>query len=179
MQIRTMPRFWRSARERFRLLQLAPLPMRLIIGFGFLEHGVAKLSKGPDNFVRIVDALGVPAPHLMAWLTILTEVVGGALMIAGLFTLPLVLPMAAVLLVALFTVHLQFGFTSIKLMAITPAGPLFGPPGTETDLLYLAGMVTLMFGGPGPFAIDNWIESRRSCPARTERVPAACDRRGR
>jgi putative oxidoreductase len=167
MQTRTMLGIWRGARERFRLLQLAPLPMRLIIGFGFLEHGVAKLSKGPDNFVRIVDALGVPAPHLMAWLTILTEVVGGALMIAGLFTLPLILPMAAVLLVALFTVHLQFGFTSIKLMAMTPAGPVFGPPGTETDLLYLAGLITIALGGPGPLAVDNLLERRasaRTCP---------------
>ena len=59
------------------LARWAPLPMRLIIGFGFFEHGLAKIGKGPDNFIRIVDALGVPMPHLMAWLTILIELIGG------------------------------------------------------------------------------------------------------
>lgn len=144
------------------LARWAPLPMRLIIGFGFFEHGLAKIGKGPDNFVRIVDALGVPLPHLMAWLTILIELIGGLMMMAGAFTLTLVAPMAAVLLVALFTVHLQFGFTSIKLMAVTPAGPRFGPPGIETNLLYLAGLATLLLGGPGPLAIDGWFSRRRS-----------------
>lgn len=151
---------WEKFRDRRSLGRWAPLPMRLIIGYGFFEHGLAKLSKGPDNFARIVDALGVPMPHLMAWLTILIELIGGLLMIAGALTLPLLLPMAAVLLVALFTVHLQFGFTSIKLMAITPAGPRFGPPGIETNLLYLAGLITLFLGGTGPFAIDNWLARR-------------------
>ena len=152
------------------LLRWAPLPMRLIIGYGFFAHGLAKLSKGPDKFVAIVDALGVPMPHVMAWLTILIELIGGLLMIAGAFTLPLIPPMAAVLLVALWTVHLQFGFTSIKLMAITPAGPQFGPPGIETDLLYLAGLVTILLGGPGPLAVDNWLS--RSA-ARAQRNPTS------
>lgn len=58
--------------------------------------------------------------------------------------------------------HLQFGFTSIKLMAVTPAGPRFGPPGVETNLLYLAGLATLLLGGPGPLAIDGWFARRRS-----------------
>jgi putative oxidoreductase len=148
---------WETLREDRNLVHWAPLPMRLIIGYGFFAHGLAKLSKGPDKFVAIVDALGVPVPHMMAWLTISIELVGGLLMIAGAFTLPLIAPMAAVLLVALWTVHLQFGFTSIKLMAVTPAGPQFGPPGIETNLLYLAGLVTILLGGPGPFAIDNWL----------------------
>ena len=74
---------------------------------------------------------------------------------------PLVsLPMAAVLLVAMFTVHLPFGFTSIKLMAVTPEGPQFGPPGYETDLLYLACLAALVVGGSGPWAIDGIIANR-------------------
>ena len=42
----------------------------------------------------------------------------------------------------------------IKLEAITPAGPHFGQPGYETNLLYLAGLAALVLGGPGPFALD-------------------------
>ena len=157
-----MARSWAIVIEQHRLSRWAPLPMRLIIGYGFFAHGLAKLSKGPDNFVAIVGALGVPMPHLMAWLTILIELIGGLLIMAGAFTLPLLLPMAAVLVVALFTVHLPYGFTSIKLMAVTPSGPRFGPPGMETDLLYLAGLITLLVGGPGPFAIDNWWARRQT-----------------
>jgi putative oxidoreductase len=44
----------------------APIPLRLIVGYGFFAHGVAKLEKGPENFVAIVHAIGMPLPHLMA-----------------------------------------------------------------------------------------------------------------
>jgi putative oxidoreductase len=66
--------------------------------------------------------------------------------------------MAAVLLVAMFTVHLQYGFSSIKLMAVTPTGARFGPPGYETNLLYLACLAAVVMGGSGPFAIDTVIK---------------------
>ena len=66
------------------------------------------------------------------------------------------IPMAIVLLVAIFTVHLPYGFPSIKLEAITPNGAHFGQPGYETDLLYLACLLALVLGGSGPFAVDNW-----------------------
>src|SRR5258707_6075746 len=55
----------------------APILLRLIVGYGFMEHGFAKLSRGPEAFAAILHTMGVPAPHLMAWLTILTELIGG------------------------------------------------------------------------------------------------------
>jgi putative oxidoreductase len=73
--------------------------------------------------------------------------------------------MIVVLLAAALTVHLQFGFISIKLMAVTSAGPQFGPLGYETDLLYIACLVALVFGGAGPLAIDGlrgWRKARFS-----------------
>ena len=72
------------------------------------------------------------------------------------------MPMAAVLLVAMFTVHLPYGFSSIKLIAVTDAGPQFGPPGYECNLLYLACLAALLLAGPGPFAIDNIIKRASS-----------------
>jgi hypothetical protein len=47
----------------------APIPLRLIVGFGFIQHGFAKLSKGPDTFAAILHALAVPAPHFVVWIT--------------------------------------------------------------------------------------------------------------
>ena len=69
------------------------------------------------------------------------------------------LPLAAVLLVAIFTVHLSYGFSSIKLMAVTPAGAQFGPVGYECNLLYLACLAALVLGGSGPMAIDGLVKS--------------------
>src|ERR1700720_3505562 len=146
--------------SRFPIARWAPIPLRLIVGYGFMEHGFAKLARGSDAFATTLDAIGVPAPHFMAWSTILTEVIGGLAVILGAFVALVSLPMAAVLLVAMFTVHLPYGFSSIKLISVTAAGAQFGPPGYELNLLYLACLVALVLGGPGPLAIDGLVRTR-------------------
>lgn len=145
----------------------APIPLRLIVGYGFMQHGFAKLSKGPDAFAAILQMIGVPGPHLMAWLTILTEIFGGLAVLLGAFVALVSLPMAAVLLVAIFTVHLPYGFSSIKLVAVTATGARFGPVGYETNLLYLACLAFLVLGGSGPLAIDGLIKKRTPCGRRS------------
>lgn len=153
-------RYFQQAMARWNLTRWAPIPMRLIVGYGFFAHGLAKLEKGPEHFADIVQAIGTPMPHVMAWLTILVELLGGLAVLLGAFVPWASIPMIAVLLVAIFTVHLPFGFTSIKLMAVMADGPKFGPPGYETDLLYLACLATLVLTGPGPLAVDGWIGGR-------------------
>ena len=138
------------------LARWAPIPLRLIVGYGFMQHGFAKLSKGPDAFAIVLHAIGVPAPHLMAWLTILVELFGGLAVLLGAFIPLASLPMAAVLLVAIFTVHLPYGFSSIKLISVTAGRAQFGPPGYECDLLYLACIAALAIGGSGPLSIDSF-----------------------
>jgi putative oxidoreductase len=140
----------------------APIPLRLIVRFGFMQHGFAKLARGPEAFATILHALGVPAPHFMAWVTILIELLGGLAVILGAFVTLVSLPMAALLLVAIFAVHLPYGFSSIKLIAVTSAGAQFGPVGYECNLLYLACLAALVLGGPGPLAIDGLIRKPRA-----------------
>ena len=142
------------------MARYAPIPLRFIVGFGFLQHGWAKLARGPEGFAANLHALGVPAPHFMAWVTILTELLGGLSILLGAFVVVVSIPMAILLLVAVFTVHLPFGFSSIRLLVITPAGPQFGPVGFEVNLLYLACLACLVLGGPGPFAFDNFVNVR-------------------
>ena len=133
------------------------IPLRLIVGGGFLQHGYAKLARGPENFTHILDSLGMFDPALLAWATIVTEVACGVAVIAGLF-IPLVsVPMVIVLLVAIFTVHLPNGFSSIKLLSVTSGAAHFGQPGYETDLLYLCGIAALVLGGSGPLALDRHL----------------------
>jgi putative oxidoreductase len=153
MSLRFLPQF---PTDRWPLI-----PLRLIVGYGFMEHGFAKLAKGPDAFANILHTTGVPEPHLMAWATVLVEILGGLAIILGAFVTLASLPMAAVLLVAIFTVHLPYGFSSIKIKAVTAAGAQFGPPGYEVDLLYLACLAALVLGGPGPLAVDGLFRNRK------------------
>lgn len=140
----------------------APVPLRLVLGFGFAAHGYAKLSRGPEAFAVILAALGVPQPQLMAWVTSLLEFAGGAAVMAGAFVLPLSAPLAAVMLTAMFNVHLRYGFSSVRLLEVTDAGARFGPVGYEMTLLYLAGLAALALGGPGRLSLDHWLKTRKN-----------------
>ena len=137
------------------------LPLRLIVGFGFVEHGYAKVSRGADAFIAILHAMGMPLAELLGWATILVEIAGGLLILAGAFVTVAALPMIIVLLVAIFTVHLPNGFSSIKLMSYDATGAHFGQPGYETDLLYIAGLLALCIGGAGPLSLDRYFRARR------------------
>jgi putative oxidoreductase len=136
-------------------------PLRLIIGFGFIQHGHAKIARGPEEFINVLHAMGLPVPVLLGWATIIVEVIGGMMIMAGALIPLATVPMAIVLLVAIFAVHLPNGFSSIKLQSFDAAGPHFGQPGYETDLLYLAGLLALCFGGPGPLSIDALLTHRK------------------
>jgi len=144
--------------------QWAPVPLRLIVGYGFIVHGYAKLARGPDAFAAVLHTLGVPAPHLLAWLTTLVELIGGLAILAGAYVPLAALPMAIVLLTALFTVHLPYGFFSVKLAEVTSSGTKFGPVAYEVVLLYLASLAALVAGGAGAFSIDNWRLARVRMP---------------
>src|SRR6266478_7491655 len=149
--------FYLKLSSRFPIARWAPIPLRLIVGYGFMEHGFAKLSRGVDSFAAILQAMGVPEPHLMARTTILIELFGGFAVILGAFVAIVSMPMTALLLVAIFKVHLPYGFSSIKLLAVTASGAKFGPVGYEVNLLYIACLAALVMGGSGPFAIDRFI----------------------
>jgi putative oxidoreductase len=131
------------------------LPLRLVIGYGFIVHGYAKLSRGPETFAVVLHTLGVPAPLFFSWVTTLTELIGGVLILSGAFVAFASVPLAIVLLTALFTVHLPYGFFSVKLVEVSENGVKFGPVGYEHILLYLAGLLNLAMSGPGPVSIDG------------------------
>jgi putative oxidoreductase len=129
------------------------------VGGGFVQHGVAKWMHGPANFANILHALNVPFPHVMAILTIATEILGGIAVLLGAYIPLAAVPMTIVLLVAIFTVHLPNGFSSIRLKGVVAGKAQFGPPGYECDLLYIAGILTLVLGGAGPLALTNSDQS--------------------
>ena len=140
-----------SAMQRY-----AAIPLRAIAGGGFVQHGWAKLNKGPEAFASILQSLHVPFPHLSAYLTISVELLAGAALLFGAFVALASVPAIVVLLTAMFTVHLPYGFSSIKIKAIVDGRAQFGPPGYECDLLYIACILALVFLSPGPWSIDSY-----------------------
>lgn len=140
----------------------ALLPLRLVVGFGFAAHGYAKLSRGPESFATILQAIGVPSPLLMSWLTTVLELLGGICVMAGAFVGPLTLPLAVIMFTAMFRVHLQYGFSSIRLKGITASGAEFGPVGYELNLVYIAALVALAMVGPTKLSLDGWLKKTRT-----------------
>jgi len=139
----------------------APLFLRLVIGFGFMDHGWAKLSRGPEHFERLLVQIGAPFPYFTSWASPLVEIFGGLAIFVGAFVMITSIPLIAIMLVAMFTVHLRYGFSSINTIGLTPDGPVFGPPGYEVVLLYIAGLLSFILGGAGIFSVDAWIIGRR------------------
>jgi putative oxidoreductase len=130
-----------------------------------MAHGWAKLSRGPEEFARLLEQIGAPMPEATAWMSTLIEILGGLAILAGAFVAAVSIPLIAMMLVAMFTVHLRYGFSAINTIGLTAGGPQFGPPGYEVNLLYIAGLLALILGGAGPFSIDRLLARRQREPA--------------
>jgi putative oxidoreductase len=141
--------------------QWATLPLRLVIGYGFMAHGWAKLNRGPAGFAKLLEQIGAPLPVVMAWVSTFVELLGGLAILAGALVAIVSIPLIVMMLVAMFTVHLRYGFSTIHTIGLTADGPQFGPPGYEINLLYVAGLLALILGGAGPFSIDRLLARRR------------------
>src|SRR4051812_7775056 len=86
----------------------APLVLRLVIGFGFMAHGYAKLSRGPSGFAKLLAQLGAPLPEATAWASTFVELLGGLAIFVGAFVAVASVPLIVMMLVAMFTVHLRY-----------------------------------------------------------------------
>jgi putative oxidoreductase len=142
--------------------QPAPLFLRIAIGFGFMAHGWAKLIKSPEAFGNLLAQIHVPFPHVMSWISTLTELAGGLAIFLGIFVSITAVPLIGVMLVAMFGIQIHYGFSSVKTIGLTPAGPVFGPPGYEINLIYIAALIVLLISGGGRFSVDSMLAAKRS-----------------
>ena len=141
--------------------QWALFLLRVVIGFGFMAHGWAKWSRGPEKFGALLHLIGIPLPEITAWLVTIVELFGGIAILAGLIIPIVSVPLSVSMLVAMFAVHLKYGFSSINTIGLSKTGPLFGPPGYEINLLYIAGLLVLALSSPAPLSLDQWLKRRR------------------
>ncbi len=130
--------------------------LRLAIGVTFFLHGWQKLFQmGVPGVAGFFGQLGIPAPMAAATLISLLELVGGALLIAGLFTRWVSIPLALDMLVAALLVHAPAGF--------------FAPNGVELVFLLLGGTLALALNGSGAFSLDRLVARPRLSAAGTDR----------
>jgi putative oxidoreductase len=140
----------------------ALVPLRIMLAIGFVMHGESKLVHGPEQFARILEALGVPRAHEAAWATILVEIIGGVSLLLGAYVRPAAVVLAGVLATAIVGVHWQYGFLAVRLIDVTASGARFGPVGYELALVYLAALAALALGEPTPWSVDRWRRARKT-----------------
>lgn len=122
------------------LRDVAPVALRLGVGFNFIWFGNKKISRGPDSFAEQLANLGVASPMLFTWLVIIAELVGGALLVGGLLTRMTTLPLIATMIGSIFLVKAELGM-----------------PDAGIDIALLAGLVALLLAGPGRYSVDRLL----------------------
>ncbi len=123
---------------------------RLALGWVFVQSGWGKLH----NLANVIDyfgSLGIPAPHLQAPFVAGVELVGGLLILGGLFTRFVSVPLAITMVVALLTA---------KREDIATAGDLYG----AVEFLYLLGFGYLAAFGAGLLSLDEILVRRFAPP---------------
>ena len=115
-----LPRFNQHLGQANR--QIAALAIRLYRVPIFWMAGTSKFNHFDDTvswFGNSDWGLGLPLPWLMAALATATELAGAVLLLLGLFTRLISIPLAVTMLVAIFSVHWPKGWQAIA----DPQGP--------------------------------------------------------
>ena len=117
---------------------------RILVGLTFITSGTVKLFHYPPSPVPI------PPIELMSQMGIgaIMEIVGGALIIIGLFTRPVSFILSGEMAVAYFQFHFPMGFFPVTNNGI---------PAVLFSFIFLY----LMFAGGGPWSIDAMLARRR------------------
>jgi len=91
---------------------------RLVLGYGFMVHGWTKLSHGLANFENLLVQVGAPVPHLTSWIVPFVK----SWELLGAFVTITAIPLSTIMLVAILTVDVKYGFSSIATIGLTTLG---------------------------------------------------------
>src|SRR5690348_1179811 len=78
--------------------QWAPFALRLIIGYGFMAHGWAKISRGTAGFEKLPAFGGVPLSHLSGTIGPYIELLCGLAILLGAYVAITAIPWLEILL---------------------------------------------------------------------------------
>ena len=140
--------YWKFKQLAENLKDLPPLFFRIILSYGFFEPATRKLGN-IDGIAQWFASMNYPFPTLNAYLAGITEFSGSILLLLGLGTRIISLPLMFVMLVAIFTVHIGNGFAA-------------GNNGFEIPLYYLLMLFSLVVNGAGRLSVDHLISKRFS-----------------
>lgn len=121
--------------------------LRLILAYGFYNPAIMKL-KDINAIGAWFESMNYPLPYFMAYLAGITEGLGVILLLLGLGTRLISIPLMITMLVAIFTIHLANGFAA-------------GDNGYEIPLYYLLMLFTLFVMGPGKISLDYLLRKLR------------------
>jgi putative oxidoreductase len=122
---------------------LGLLVLRVVIGAVFAAHGAQKIFEFTlAGTVGSFAGMGIPLPEIAAPVVAFLELIGGILLVLGLFTRPVGILLAIDMVVALVAVHL-------------PAGLWVGEGGYEFVAVLGAGALALALTGAGRFSLDR------------------------
>ena len=108
-------RAYRTVADAIRPLDgIPPLLLRLILAPVMMQAGWNKLIAFESTAQWFGSSLGMPFPELMAALATAAELGGGALLLVGLGTRIVAIPLAITMLVAALTVHWDNGWLAIS-----------------------------------------------------------------
>jgi putative oxidoreductase len=135
------------------LQSLFLLAIRLYWGWQFFLTGKGKLSD-LDKPTQFFQSLGIPFPHLQAILAGTTECCGGLLLLIGLASRLVSIPLAIVMVVAYLTADIEV----VKNLFHDPDKFL-----TADEFLFFYAVLLVLLFGPGKFSID-WLIKRKAAP---------------
>ena len=116
--------------------------LRIVSALIFMEHGTQKLL----GFPPMSEGMSQPAPLSLMWVGGLLEMVGGALLLIGLFTRPVAFVLAGEMAVAYWMFH-------------APSGPFPALNGGDAAILYCFVFLYIAAAGPGPWSLDSRLNS--------------------
>jgi putative oxidoreductase len=140
-----------------RFTWVGPLALRLSLGAVFIGTGWGKLQN-PEAVTSFFTELGILFPAAQAAMVSGVELVGGSLILLGLFTRFAALPLMATMLVAILTA---------KRPEISGIRSLFA----FEEFTYLAGFLWLFVAGAGKASLDALLFGRKN--ALPGRLPPA------
>ena len=110
--------------------------LRIMTGLLFLQHGTWKFFVFP-----VIEGAEPPAFATPGGIAGIFELVGGVLIVLGLFTRPVAFILAGMMAVAYFWIHMPSNFFPIA-------------NGGELAVMYCFVYLYLMCAGPGPWSVD-------------------------
>ncbi|MFN8388746.1 MAG: DoxX family protein [Bdellovibrionota bacterium] len=142
------------------LADLPPLLFRFILAYGFYGPAMEKATHFNDIVVWFGETLHIPFPKLNAIMAVSTECAGVVLMILGLATRLISIPMMVIMLVAIKTVHLPDGWAACETVRNADEVIERVKHGVEIPVYYLCMLFWLLIAGPGKFSLDAIIKRK-------------------